>query len=87
MDIEWLFGSKGRLKVLKFLLEEGHSNITRIVKETGLTYRTVTRHLEELKKEGLVVERRYGRLRIFEANLSNPRVGAIRDIIRELEKL
>ncbi|MCE4601891.1 MAG: winged helix-turn-helix domain-containing protein [Desulfurococcales archaeon] len=87
MDLESLFGSRGRVKVLKFLLEEGYSNITRIVRETGLSYRTVVRHLEELKKAGLVEERRYGRLRVFEVDLSNPRLGAIRELIRELERL
>ncbi|MEB3861760.1 MAG: winged helix-turn-helix domain-containing protein [Desulfurococcales archaeon] len=87
MDLESLFGSRGRVKVLKFLLEEGYSNITRIARETGLSYRTVARHLEELKKAGLVEERRYGRLRVFEVDLTNPRLGAIRELIRELERL
>ena len=87
VDLERVFGNPGRIKVLRFLLEEGYSNITRIVRETGLPYKSVVRHLRVLQDEGLVVERRYGRLRVFEVDLSNPRIGAIRDLIRELEKL
>jgi DNA-binding transcriptional ArsR family regulator len=47
----------------------------------------VVKHLEELKRMGLVEERRYGRLRIYEINLRDPRVSALRDIIRSLESI
>ncbi len=87
MDVERLLSSKGRVKILKLLLDKGQLNISRIVKETKLHHKLVVRHLNELIDMGLVVERRYGRLRLFEADLTNPRISAIREILRELERL
>ena len=87
MDIEVLFESKGRFRVLRFLLQEGQANISRIVRETGLPHRLVKKHLEELSKQGIVKERRYGRLRLFEVNLEDPRISATKNLIEELEKI
>lgn len=87
MDVEELFCKSGRVRVLRVLLEKGSINVTRLVKETGLHYRVVMEHVEYLKRLGLVEERRYGRLRIVEVNLGDPRVSALREILRSLEAL
>jgi len=52
-------------KILEVLTLYGELNITRIAKETGLSFRTASRYLSELVQQGLVEERRYGRLRLF----------------------
>ncbi len=87
MNIETLCESKGRFRVLKFLLEEGQANISRIIRETGLPHRLVEKHLEALKEAGVVVERRIGKLRIFEVDLTDARISATRQLLRELERL
>jgi len=87
MGLEELLSSKGRVRILRVLLEEGQVNVTRLVRATGLHHRLVVRHLEELKRMGLVEERRYGRLRIYEVNLKDPRVSALRELLRSLEKV
>lgn len=87
MSLEKLLSSKGRVRILKVLLEEEQVNITRLVRETGLHHRLVVRHLEELKEMGLVEERRYGRLRVFEVNLKDPRVSALRELLRSIERI
>ncbi|MEB3773484.1 MAG: ArsR family transcriptional regulator [Desulfurococcales archaeon] len=87
MDIEEVFGSRGRIRVFKYLLEEGYANISRIARETRLHYKIVRKYLEEFKALGLVEERRYGRLRIYALNLSDPRIGALKDLLRELERI
>lgn len=87
MDIEVLFESKGRFRVLRFLLKEGQANISRIVRETRLPHRLVKRHLEELVEKGLVIEKRYGRLKLYEVNLTDPRISATKRLIEELERL
>ncbi|MFZ8793774.1 MAG: ArsR/SmtB family transcription factor [Acidilobaceae archaeon] len=87
MELERLLASKGRVRILRILLNEGQVNISRLIRETGLHHRLVVKHLEELKRMGLVEERRYGRLRIYEINLRDPRVSALRDIIRSLESI
>jgi len=87
VDVERLFSGKGRVKILKILLEEGQVNITRLVKETGLHHRLVVRHLEELKELGIVTERRYNRMRLYEVDLKDPKISTLREILRALEAL
>ena len=85
--VEAIFESKGRYRVFRYLLEEGQANISKIIKETGLPHRLVEKHLQALKDAGLVVERRIGRLRLFEVDLRDPRISATRQLLRELERL
>ena len=87
VDVEKLLSSKGRLRILRLLFSEGQANISRIIKETGLHYRLVTKHLEELKSMGIVVEKKYGRLRIFEVDLTDPRNSALKELLDRLERL
>jgi len=87
MDLERLLSSKGRIRILKLLFSEGQANISRIIKETGLHYRLAMRHLEELKRLGIVAEKKYGKLRIFEVDLTDPKISALKELLDRLEKL
>ncbi|MDM7275513.1 MAG: winged helix-turn-helix domain-containing protein [Thermoprotei archaeon] len=87
MKVEKLLSSKGKVKVLKILLRDGQANISRIVRETGLNHKRVEKHLEELKSANIAVERRYGKLRIYEANLNNPKVLTLKKLLETLETL
>jgi len=64
---EEILGSKGRVRVLEVLNESGELNISEISRRTGLNYTSVERHLTKLEKLGLLKEKRYGKIRIFEA--------------------
>jgi DNA-binding transcriptional ArsR family regulator len=81
-----ILGSKGKIKILQLLLREGEANITKIVRETGLKHSLVERHLEDLVRLGIVVERRVGRLRIFSLKLGDPRIAALAELIRRFEE-
>lgn len=61
---------KGREAVIEVLRKYGEINITRLSKETGLHFRTLERVILELAEEGLVEERRYGRLRMIRLRTS-----------------
>jgi len=71
MQIEDIFTSRGRTKILKTLAIKGELNISEIAKQTKLSYASVNRHLEELKNSGIVLEKRFGRIRIFKLNREN----------------
>ena len=64
--IEEILGSKGRVRVLKVLSESGELNISEVSRRTGLNYTSVERHLVKLQKLGLLKEKRYGKIRIFQ---------------------
>jgi DNA-binding transcriptional ArsR family regulator len=70
-----------------YLLKEGQANISRIARETGLHYRIIRKHAEELKQMGIVSEHVYGRLRFYSVDLTNPKVALIRELLFELERL
>jgi DNA-binding transcriptional ArsR family regulator len=64
---EELLGSRGRIRTLQVLAESGELNISEVSRRTGLNYTSVERHLSKLTKLGLVKEKRYGKIRIFQA--------------------
>jgi len=67
VDVEELLGSRGRVRVLRVLAEGGELYLTEVGRRTGMNYSSVERHLTKLKEMGLVRERRYGKIRIFDA--------------------
>ncbi len=67
IDVEELLGSRGRIRVLKVLAEDGELNISEVGRRTGMNYTSVERHLEALREMGLLREKRYGKIRIYEA--------------------
>lgn len=68
---EEILGSKGRIKVLQVLSESGELNISEVGRRTGLNYSSVERHLVKLEKMGLLKEKRYGKIRIFEIQFNS----------------
>ena len=67
IDAEDLLGSKGRIRVLQVLAESGELNISEVGRRTGMNYTSVERHLDALREMGLLREKRYGKIRIYEA--------------------
>jgi len=67
LDVESLLGSRGRIRVLRVLSEGGELNISEVARRAGMNHSSVEGHLERLRGMGLVREKRYGKIRIFEA--------------------
>ena len=71
---EEVLGSRGRVRVLQVLSESGELNISEVSRRTGLNYTSVERHLVKLQRLGLLREKRYGKIRIFEVAFRSLRV-------------
>ncbi|MEM0453508.1 MAG: winged helix-turn-helix domain-containing protein [Sulfolobales archaeon] len=84
MSFEDIFSSKGRVKVLKVILLHGEINITSIIRETGLNYTLVTKHINYLKSCNIIEEIVLGRVKIYRPNWVNPRVRYIDEMLRTL---
>lgn len=84
MGIESLLGSKARVRILRVLIEKGELNITAIAREAEVNYKTATRHLEDLKRTGIVTEKIFGRIRVFRINLGDPRVEVLRCLFESM---
>ncbi len=77
LEVERLFSSYGRTKVLNVMLESGELNISEITRRSGLSHTSAARHLEFLVGAGIITEKRFNRIRIFRVNHANPLVGAL----------
>jgi len=64
--------SVGRTKVLTVMLETGELNISEITRRAGLTHSAAAHHLEFLTKSGILVEKRFNRIRIFRVDRTSP---------------
>jgi len=85
--IEDVLGSPGRIRILRVLLHHNEVNITKLVKETGMHYRLVVKHLKILEQHGIVIEKRYGRARIIALNRDNPLTQLILEVFNRLDTL
>jgi len=59
-------GLRGRIKILRALTKADGLYISQICRRVGMNYQGVNDHLERLKDFGVVEEKRYGNIRMFE---------------------
>jgi len=83
VSIETVFSSKGRVKILRILVEIGELNISEIARRAKLNYTTTNQHLQVLETSGIVRHKNFGRIRIFRFNNENPRAKSIKELIEE----
>jgi len=69
--------SYGRTKVLTIMLETGELNISEITRRSKLSHSAAARHLEFLKKSGILTEKRFNRIRIFRVDQTSPLAEAL----------
>jgi len=86
MSIEEVFSSKGRMKILRILVEIGELNISEIARRAGLNYATTNQHLRVLEASGIVRHKNFGRIRIFRFNEDNQRAKMIRELVDSWDK-
>ncbi|MDH5267720.1 MAG: winged helix-turn-helix domain-containing protein [Candidatus Bathyarchaeota archaeon] len=81
MSIEDVLSSKGRVRILRILVEIEELNISEIARRAGLNYATTNQHLQALENAGLVRHKRFGRIRIFRFNEVDSRAKIIKKLI------
>ena len=86
MEIEEVFSSKPRMKILKLLARLGTLNVSDIAKRIGLNYSATNEHLRLLEAEGILVQRVYGRIRMYRFNDASPKAEAVQSLIETWEQ-
>ncbi len=81
MEIEEVFSSKPRMKILKILSRLGALNVSEIARRINLNYSTTNKHLKLLEDEGVIQQRHYGRIRIYRFNEVSPKARAVQNLI------
>lgn len=72
LEVERLFSSPGRVRVMSVMVESNELNISEIARRSGISHSSVCIHLDFLVKNGLLTEKRFNRIRIFRVNQANP---------------
>ena len=84
MDLESILSSSCRRKILKFSHENGSCNIMRLIVGVNGKYPQVNSELQILQKEGIITDKRVGRMRIISLNKENPKTGVLLQALKLL---
>ena len=86
MDVEEVFSSKPRMKILKLLSRLGALNVSDIARRINLNYSTTNQHLKLLESEGVLQQRVYGRIRMNKFNEASAKARAVQNLIETWEQ-
>jgi DNA-binding transcriptional ArsR family regulator len=87
MQIEEVFSSKPRMKILKLIARLGALNVSDITRRINLNYTTTNQHLKLLEDEGVLQQKVYGRIRMYKFNESSPKAKAVQNLIEAWEQV
>jgi predicted ArsR family transcriptional regulator len=85
MDVDDVFSSKLRMKILKILVQVGELNVSDIARRLGVNYNTTREHLKVLEDEGILQHKVFGRIRLYRFNEQSPKTKSIRNLIEAWE--
>ena len=86
MQLEDVFSSKPRMKILKLISRLGELNVSDVARRIGVNFTTTSRHLRLLEEEGILTQRTYGRIRMYRFNRSSVKAKAVQDLIEVWEQ-
>lgn len=73
MDLEALFSSSCRRKILKTLVRSKRIHVMELVRKVNSTYNQVNLSLQLLQNEGIIFDEHFGRMRVIRLNRENPK--------------
>jgi predicted transcriptional regulator len=86
MDVDDVFSSKLRMKILKILVQVGELNVSEIARRLGVNYNTTREHLKVLEDEGILQHKVFGRIRLYRLNEHSPKAKSIQNLIEVWEQ-
>jgi DNA-binding transcriptional ArsR family regulator len=86
MDVEDVFSSRLRVKILKILVQVGELNVSGIARRLSVNYNTTSKHLKVLEDEDILQHKVFGRIRLYRLNERSPKTNAIRSLIEVWEQ-
>lgn len=72
MDLESILSSACRRKMIKYLAENGQTNIMKLILGINSKYPQVNSELQLLQKEKIIIDQHTGNMRIIRLNKENP---------------
>jgi DNA-binding transcriptional ArsR family regulator len=65
VELEEVFSSKSRVKILKLIYQLGQLNVSDLARRLKMNYSVTSEHLKILTGEGVLEEREYGRVHMY----------------------
>jgi DNA-binding transcriptional ArsR family regulator len=87
MEIEEVFSSKPRMKILRLVSRLGALNVSDIARRINLNYSSTNQHLKLLEAEGILQQRVYGRIRMYKFRDGSPKAMAVQNLIEVWEQV
>ena len=81
LSLDQVFSSRGRAKILELLALHNELNISEIIRRTSLNHSSVVRHLQYLGDIGFIVEKNFGRIKIYRYRSENINARALKNLI------
>jgi len=81
LELEEVFSSKPRMKILKLVERLGELNVSDVSRRIGLNFSTTSRHLQVLEAEGILQQRTYGRIRMYRFNQASAKAKIVQELI------
>jgi DNA-binding transcriptional ArsR family regulator len=86
MELEEVFSSKSRMKILKLIYQLGSLNVSDVARRLKLNYASTSGHLKILESEGILKVHTYGRIRMYRFSEGSAKAKAVVDLIEAWEK-
>jgi DNA-binding transcriptional ArsR family regulator len=81
MNIEDVFSSRLRMKILKILHEVGELNVSEIARRLNVNYVSASEHMKILEEENILQHKLFGRIRLYRFNDQSPKAKAVQNLI------
>ncbi len=85
MDVDDVFSSKPRMRILKILAQISELNVSEIARRLGVNYSTASKHLKVLEDENILKHKVFGRIRLYRFNENSPKAKAVQNLIEAWE--
>jgi predicted transcriptional regulator len=87
LDVEDVFSSKLRVKILRILWQLSEANVSEIARRLGVNHKATVTHLKFLEDKGILQHKVFGRIRLYRFNEHSSRSMAIQNFFQVWEKL
>ncbi len=86
MELEEVFSSKSRMRILKIIYNLGSLNVSDIARKINTNFTSTSEHLKVLESEGILKELTYGRVRMYRFDESSVKAKAVKNLIEAWEQ-
>jgi predicted transcriptional regulator len=81
MNVEDVFSSRLRIRILKILFNVGELNVSEIARRLKINYVSASKQMKVLEDEGILQHKMFGRIRLYRVNEQSPKAKAVQNLI------